>query len=220
MNVKIVIADDHAVVRTGFSMILNYQEDMEVVATAADGVEAYQKVLEYKPDVLILDLSMPPGESGLVATSKISESFPETKILILTMYDDEEYLFHVLKSGAKGYILKNAPDEQLILAVRTVYKGETYVDMKMTTSLVNEFINQSHQEEVSYSSDPFKILSKRELEILPLIAKGYGNKDIAEKLFVSVKTVEAHKTHIMNKLNLKSKPERVEYALKKKLLEF
>lgn len=220
MNVKIVIADDHAVVRTGFSMILNYQEDMEVVATAADGVEAYQKVLEYKPDVLILDLSMPHGESGLVATSKISESFPETKILILTMYDDEEYLFHVLKSGAKGYILKNAPDEQLILAVRTVYKGETYVDMKMTTSLVNEFINQSHQEEVSYSSDPFKILSKRELEILPLIAKGYGNKDIAEKLFVSVKTVEAHKTHIMNKLNLKSKPELVEYALKKKLLEF
>nr|WP_241159478.1 nitrate respiration regulation response regulator NreC [Staphylococcus capitis] len=220
MNVKIVIADDHAVVRTGFSMILNYQEDMEVVATAADGVEAYQKVLEYKPDVLILDLSMPPGESGIVATSKISESFPETKILILTMYDDEEYLFHVLKSGAKGYILKNAPDEQLILAVRTVYKGETYVDMKMTTSLVNEFINQSHQEEVSYSSDPFKILSKRELEILPLIAKGYGNKDIAEKLFVSVKTVEAHKTHIMNKLNLKSKPELVEYALKKKLLEF
>ncbi|QOX60011.1 nitrate respiration regulation response regulator NreC [Staphylococcus capitis] len=217
---KIVIADDHAVVRTGFSMILNYQEDMEVVATAADGVEAYQKVLEYKPDVLILDLRMPPGESGLVATSKISESFPETKILILTMYDDEEYLFHVLKSGAKGYILKNAPDEQLILAVRTVYKGETYVDMKMTTSLVNEFINQSHQEEVSYSSDPFKILSKRELEILPLIAKGYGNKDIAEKLFVSVKTVEAHKTHIMNKLNLKSKPELVEYALKKKLLEF
>ena len=106
------------------------------------------------------------------------------------------------------------------MAVRTVYQGETYVDMKLTTSLVNEFVNQSQTDEVSPSSDPFKILSKRELEILPLIAKGYGNKDIAEKLFVSVKTVEAHKTHIMTKLNLKSKPELVEYALKKKLLEF
>ena len=197
---KIVIADDHAVVRTGFSMILNFQEDMEVVATAAMG-RSISKVMEHKPDVLIMDLSMPPGESGLIATSKISESFPETKILILTMYDDEEYLFHVLRNGAKGYILKNAPDEQLLLAVRTVYKGETYVDMKLTTSLVNEFVNHKHSDDVS-TNDPFKILSKRELEILPLIAKGYGNKDI-EKLFVSVKTVEAHKTHIMTKLDLK-----------------
>ena len=195
---KIVIADDHAVVRTGFSMILNFQDDMEVVDTAADGVEAYQKVMEHKPDVLIMDLSMPPGESGLIATSKIADSFPETKILILTMYDDEEYLFHVLRNGAKGYILKNAPDEQLILAVRTVYQGEMYVDMKLTTSLVNEFVNQP-QYDTGTTNDPFKILSKRELEILPLIAKGYGNKEIAEKLFVSVKTVEAHKTHIMSK---------------------
>ena len=215
---KIVIADDHAVVRTGFSMILNFQEDMEVVGTAADGVEAYQMVMKYEPDVLIMDLSMPPGESGLIATSKILDSFPKTKILILTMYDDEEYLFHVLRSGARGYILKNAPDEQLLLAIRTVYKGETFIDPKMTTSLVKEFVQSS--DDATYSNDPFKILSKRELEILPLIAKGYGNKDIAEKLFVSVKTVEAHKTRIMDKLNLKSKPELVEYALKKKLLDF
>ncbi|PTH59523.1 nitrate respiration regulation response regulator NreC [Staphylococcus agnetis] len=215
---KIVIADDHAVVRTGFSMILNFQEDMEVVGTAADGVEAYQMVMKYEPDVLIMDLSMPPGESGLIATSKILDSFPKTKILILTMYDDEEYLFHVLRSGASGYILKNAPDEQLLLAIRTVYKGETFIYPKMTTSLVKEFVHSS--DDASYSNDPFKVLSKRELEILPLIAKGYGNKDIAEKLFVSVKTVEAHKTRIMDKLNLKSKPELVEYALKKKLLDF
>ncbi|AYU56006.1 response regulator of the two-component regulatory [Staphylococcus piscifermentans] len=216
---KIVIADDHAVVRTGFSMILNFQEDMEVVDTAAEGVEAYQKVMQHHPDVLIMDLSMPPGESGLIATSKIVESFPDTKILILTMYDDEEYLFHVLRNGAKGYILKNAPDEQLVSAVRTVYRGDTYIDPKMTTSLVNEFVNSTGQD-AKNTNDPFRILSKRELEILPLIAKGYGNKEIAEKLFVSVKTVEAHKTHIMQKLNLKSKPELVEYALKKKLLDF
>ncbi|MDN6260270.1 MAG: nitrate respiration regulation response regulator NreC, partial [Staphylococcus simulans] len=191
---RIVIADDHAVVRTGFSMILNFQEDMEVVDTAAEGVEAYQKVMQHRPDVLIMDLSMPPGESGLIATSKIMESFPETKILILTMYDDDEYLFHVLRNGAKGYILKNAPDEQLISAVRTVYRGDTYIDPKMTTSLVNEFVNNSDQDGKN-TNDPFRILSKRELEVLPLIAKGYGNKDIAEKLFISVKTVEAHKTH-------------------------
>ena len=199
---RIVIADDHAVVRTGFSMILNFQEDMEVVDTAAEGVEAYQKVMQHRPDVLIMDLSMPPGESGLIATSKIMESFPETKILILTMYDDDEYLFHVLRNGAKGYILKNAPDEQLISAVRTVYRGDTYIDPKMTTSLVNEFVNNSNQDGKN-TNDPFRILSKRELEVLPLIAKGYGNKDIAEKLFISVKTVEAHKTHIMQKLELK-----------------
>ncbi len=113
-------------------MILNYQNDMEVV-NGCRWRQSYQKVMEYKPDVLLMDLSMPPGESGLIATSKIADSFPETKILILTMFDDEEYLFHVLRNGAKGYILKNAPDEQL-LTIGTVYKGETYVDMKLTTS--------------------------------------------------------------------------------------
>ncbi|WP_323707189.1 nitrate respiration regulation response regulator NreC [Mammaliicoccus vitulinus] len=216
---KLVIADDHAVVRTGFSMILNYQEDMEVVATAADGLEAYQMVAKHEPDVLIMDLSMPPGESGLIATGKISEDFKNTKILILTMFDDEEYLFHVLRNGAKGYILKNAPDEELIHAVRTIHRGDMYIDSKVTSSLVNELVNPKQSGEYS-SKDPFKILSQRELEILPLIAKGYGNKEIAEKLFVSVKTIEAHKARIMDKLELKSRPELVEYAMKKKLLDF
>lgn len=156
---KLVIADDHAVVRTGFSMILNYQEDMEVVATAADGIEAYQMVAKHKPD------------------------------------------------------------EELIHAVRTVYRDEMYIDSKVTSALVNELVNPSNQTDTN-SNDPFKILSQRELEILPLIAKGYGNKDIAEKLFVSVKTIEAHKARIMDKLNLKSRPELVEYAMKKKLLDF
>ena len=215
---KIVIADDHAVVRTGFSMILNYQDDMEVVATAADGLEAFQMVAKHHPDVLILDLSMPPGESGLIATGKIKDAFPDTKILILTMFDDEEYLFHVLRNGANGYILKNAPDEELIQAVRTVNNGDTFIDPKMATSLVHELVTGGKEE--TKSNDPFKILSKRELEILPLIAKGYGNKEISEMLFVSVKTVEAHKARIMDKLGLKSRPELVEYALKKKLLEF
>lgn len=214
---KIVIADDHAVVRSGFSMILNYQEDMEVVATAADGMEAYTMVAKHQPDVLLMDLSMPPGESGLIATGKISSDFPGTKILILTMYDDDDYLFHVLKNGASGYVLKNAPDEELVSAIRMVHKGGTYIHPQMATSLVREFIKKDSE---SADNDPFNSLSKREVEILPLIAKGYGNKEIAEKLFVSVKTVEAHKAKIMEKLNLKSRPELVEYALKKKLLDF
>lgn len=214
---KIVIADDHAIVRSGFSMILNFQPDMEVIGTAADGIEAYAAVAKSRPDILIMDLSMPPGESGLIATGKIKEDFPDTKILILTMHDDEEYLFHILKSGASGYVLKNAPDEELLLAIRTIYAGGTYIHPKMATSLVREFIKNDKSAD---SEDPFELLSKRELEILPLIAKGYGNKEVAEKLFISVKTVEAHKAKIMEKLQLKSRPELVEYALRKKLLEF
>lgn len=214
---KIVIADDHAIVRSGFSMILNYQSDMEVVALAADGIEAYRMVAKHQPDILILDLSMPPGESGLIATGKIKEDFPQTKILILTMHDDEEYLFYVLKNGASGYMLKNAPDEELLLAIRTIYTGGTYIHPKMATSLVREFVNKDQNIK---QADPFELLSKREIEVLPLIAKGYGNKEIAQKLFISVKTVEAHKAKIMSKLNLKSRPELVEYAMKKKLLNF
>ncbi|WP_298828264.1 response regulator transcription factor [uncultured Planococcus sp.] len=214
---KIIIADDHAIVRSGFSMILNFQEDMEVIAMAADGIEAYQMVAKHQPDVLLLDLSMPPGESGLVATGKIKEDFPETKILVLTMHDDEEYLFHVLKNGASGYMLKSAPDEELLQAIRVIYSGGTYIHPKMATSLVRELVNKDHKVK---ESDPFELLSKREIEVLPLVAKGYGNKEIAQKLFISVKTVEAHKAKIMEKLQLKSRPELVEYVLKKKLLNF
>lgn len=214
---KIIIADDHAVVRSGFMHILNYQYDMEVVATAADGLEAYEQVAKHRPDILLMDLSMPPGESGLIATGKIKEDFPETKVVILTMYDDEEYLFHVLKNGASGYVLKNSPDEELFSAIRTVYDGGTYIHPSMASSLVRQFVNKDFDEA---ETDPYKILSRREIEILPLVAKGYGNKEIAEMLYISVKTVEAHKAKIMEKLNLKSRPELVEYALRKKFLNF
>ncbi|MFS0690132.1 response regulator transcription factor [Sporosarcina sp. 179-K 8C2 HS] len=214
---KIIIADDHAVVRSGFMHILNFQDDMEVVATAADGLEAYEQVAKHRPDILLMDLSMPPGESGLIATGKIKEDFPETKVVILTMYDDEEYLFHVLKNGASGYVLKNSPDEELLSAIRTVYDGGTYIHPSMATSLVRQFVKKDVDEA---ETDPYKILSRREIEVLPLVAKGYGNKEIAEMLYISVKTVEAHKAKIMEKLNLKSRPELVEYALRKKFLNF
>ena len=126
--------------------ILNFQDDMEVVATAADGLEAYELVAKHSPDIILMDLSMPPGESGLIATGKIKEDFPETKIVILTMYDDEEYLFHVLKNGASGYVLKNSPDEELLSAIREVYDGGTYVHPSMATSLVRQFVKKDFDE--------------------------------------------------------------------------
>ena len=196
---KIIIADDHAVVRSGFMHILNYQHDMEVVATAADGLEAYDQVAKHRPDILLMDLSMPPGESGLIATGKIKEDFPDTKVVILTMYDDEEYLFHVLKNGASGYVLKNSPDEELFSAIRTVYDGGTYIHPSMATSLVRQFVKKDFDE---VETDPYKILSRREIEVLPLVAKGYGNKEIAEMLYISVKTVEAHKSKDHGKIEI------------------
>lgn len=213
---KIIIADDHAVVRSGFKHLLNFQEDMEVIATAADGREAYELVTEHKPDIVLLDLSMPPGESGLITTGRIKEDFPETKVIILTMHAEEEYLYNVLKSGASGYVLKKAPDEELLTAIRTVHAGGTYIDPSMATSLVKEYVKNN----TIQSEDPYQTLSPRELEVLPLAAKGYTNKEIAEMLYISVKTVEAHKSNIMSKLDLSGRPELIEYALKKKLLDF
>ncbi|UOF92799.1 response regulator transcription factor [Fodinisporobacter ferrooxydans] len=214
---RILIADDHAIVRSGLTMLINAQADMEVVATAADGNEAIQKALEWKPDIVLMDLSMPPGENGLTATTRLKEMAPEIHVLILTMHDDEEYLFRVLHAGASGYILKSAPDMDLISAIHTVHQGAAYLYPSATKLLIQEFFNRSRSAE---DADGLHILTEREQEILALIAKGYSNKEIAEKLVVSVKTVETHKTKIMEKLHLRTRPELVRYAMKKGLLDF
>lgn len=217
MLIQVLIADDHAIVRSGLSMLINAQEDMEVVGTAADGKEAVEKALELKPNVVLMDLSMPPGENGLSATTRLKEVIPSMDILVLTMHDDEEYLFRVLQAGASGYILKSAPDMDLISAIRTVYQGDAYLFPSATKSLIQEFLHRVHKGE---SVDHFNNLTEREQEILVLVAKGYSNKEIAEQLFISVKTIESHKTKIMEKLKLKTRPELVRYALKKGLLDF
>ncbi|MGE5703119.1 MAG: response regulator [Clostridia bacterium] len=217
MSIRVLIADDHAVVRSGLSMLINAQQDMEVVGTAADGREAFDKALEIKPDVVVMDISMPPGESGLSATARLKEAAPGINILILTMHDDEEYLFRVLQAGASGYILKSAPDFDLIAAIRQVYGGAAYLYPSATKSLIQEFIQRVQSGE---DQGKFDVLTDREREILSLIAKGYSNKEIAEQLILSVKTIETHKTKIMEKLHLKTRPELVRYAAKKGLLEF
>ena len=210
---KLIIADDHIMVRKALEMLLNYQHDMEVVATAGDGQEAYLLVEQLHPDVVLLDISMPPGESGMITAGRIHESFPETKIIMLTMHDDKEYLLYTLQSGASGYVLKNAPEDELLEAIRTVHDGGVFISKEMVPYLVQSFVNR-HEKNGSYLE-----LSARELEVLTLIAKGYGNKEISDLLFISVKTVESYKTKIMTKLDLKTRSELVEYALKKKLLQ-
>jgi two-component system response regulator NreC len=217
MAIRVLISDDHAVVRSGLGMLIDAEPDMEVVGFASDGKEAYEKALEIKPDVVLMDLSMPPGENGLTATARIKEAVPEVQVLVLTMHDDEEYLFRVLQAGASGYILKSAPDFDLIAAIRTVSKGEAYLYPSATKSLIEEFLQmvKNGEEQAKY-----EILTDREKEVLILIAKGFSNKEIAEKLTVSVKTVESHKAHIMEKLHLKSRPDLVRYAIKKGYLDF
>ncbi|WP_163651840.1 response regulator transcription factor [Listeria sp. PSOL-1] len=215
--IRIMLVDDHAVVRRGLSYIINAQKDMEVVSDAADGLEAVMEMERTQADVILMDLSMPPGENGLVTTRKIKENYPDVKVLIMTMHDDEEYLFRALRLGASGYLLKNAKDDEMIEAIRAVYNSGIYIHPKVAPALVREFILKNEVEE---KVDSYQLLSRREQEILPLIALGYRNKEIAEKLFISVKTVEAHKTNIMNKLGFEKRTDIVHYAIKKNLIDF
>ncbi|ASS74128.1 DNA-binding response regulator [Tumebacillus algifaecis] len=217
MSIRLLIADDHAIVRSGLSMLLGAQSDMEVIGTAADGKEAFDKALELRPDIVLMDLSMPPGENGLSATARLKEAAPQIDILVLTMHDDEEYLFRVLQAGASGYILKSAPDLDLINAIRTVHVGAAYLHPTATKSLITEFLQRVQK---GQDVENFHVLTDREQEILQYIAKGYSNKEIAEQLIVSVKTVETHKAKIMEKLQMRTRPELVRYALKKGLLDF
>lgn len=215
--IKLLIVDDHAVVRSGLMMLLNGKHNIEVVGEASEGDEAIQKALEIKPDVILMDLSMPHGKGGLTATTELKKLLPDTAVLILTMHDDEEYLFRAIHVGASGYILKSAPHEELIAAIQSVASGNAYLNPMATKRLMGEYLDRlKNGNEVS----TYESLSDREKEVMEWVAKGYSNKEIAEILYVSVKTVESHKSNLMEKLGIKTRPELVKYALKKGLLNF
>lgn len=196
-------------------MLMNAQTDMEVVGEAADGNEGINKALELKPDVVLMDLSMPHGKDGFSATAELKKSMPHLSILILTMHDDDEYLFRGLKAGASGYILKSAPGQELLHAIRTVQKGEAYLYPTATKRLIEGYLNFAEKEE----QDSLDLLSSREKEVLSFVALGYSNKEIADRLVISVKTVENHKAKIMEKLQLTTRPQLVKFAIKKGLLD-
>ena len=208
---KIVLADDHEVVRAGFKLILEQTGQFTVVGEAADGNQAYAIAAREKPDVLMMDISMPPGKSGLAACEKINHDLPNIRIIITTMYAEAEYLYHALRSGARGYLLKSASPDEMIKAVQAVADGGTYVSPKMM-----EMLSQGLPEDLKATQQ----LSSRELEICRLLAKGYTNREVAEQLFISIKTVEAHRSKIYSKLGLKSRADLVSFALRHKMLDF
>ncbi|RFU69479.1 response regulator transcription factor [Bacillus sp. V59.32b] len=214
--IRILLVDDHAVVRMGLTMLLDAHPDMQVVGEASEGNEGLQKAVELKPNVVVMDLSMPHGKDGLSATSELKKLMPDVQILILTMHDDEEYLFRAIQAGASGCILKSAPHDELVGAIRSVASGEAYLHPSATKKLMEEYLGSVQKN----GMDTYSLLSDREREVLTLIAKGFSNKEIGEQLVISVKTVETHKGNLMEKLQMRTRPELVAYALKKGLLGY
>lgn len=214
--ITLLLCDDHAVVRMGLKLLLNNHPDLEVIGEATEGNEAISKSLELKPDIVIMDLSMPYGKDGLTATVELKNQLPETEVLILTMHEDEEYLFRAIQAGASGCVLKSAPHEQLVDAILSVHAGDVYLYPTATKMLVEEYLDRVDQGD----TDTFNLLTDREREVLTLIAKGFSNKEIGEQLFISVKTVETHRGNLMGKLKMRTRPELVNFALQKGLLGY
>lgn len=209
---NILIADDHAMIRNALAFMINAQPDMKVVGDAADGSEVFLKAEQLPIDILLMDISMPPGENGLQTTRRLKEAHPDIKVIVLTMHDEETYIREALAAGADGFILKSAHEETLLEGIRQVGRGDHFYD---------GYDDQQLNSLAKIEQDPlYESLSKREKELLPLIALGYNNKEIAEKLFISVKTVEVHKANIRKKLKLDNYAGLLQYSLKHHLVDF
>jgi DNA-binding NarL/FixJ family response regulator len=209
-EIKILIADDHAVVREGTRQILEHEPDFKVVAEAGDGEEAVQLAGSARPDVAIIDISMPKLD-GIEATKKIKTLYPAIAILILTAYDDDQFVFSLLEAGAAGYLMKSIRSRELIDAVRAVYGGESVLHPSIARKVLNRFVPVSGKPR---KQEPSEILTERELEVLKLATRGLSNQNIANELYLSLRTVQTHLSHIFNKLQVSSRTEAVVRALK------
>jgi len=209
-KIRIVLADDHSVVRQGFRRILEAQSDMEIVGEASNGREALEQAALLTPDVVVMDVAM-PELNGIEATRRMKEATPHSRVLALSMHKDSVYVREILRAGAKGYLLKDAVDEDLIAAVRAVSRGEGYLSPGVADAVLTDYRQ--------HVSDPIDLLTTREREVLQLIAEGKTNKEIATLLNLSVYTVDAHRGRIMEKLNLHSTGELVRFAIRKGLVD-
>lgn len=212
--IRVLIADDHAVLRAGLRMLLGAHRDMDVVGEAADGLDVSRQARELRPDVVLLDLSMPGPRSGSVIRS-VLRACPQTRVLILTMHDDAAYLRSALSAGAAGYLVKRAADSELLSAIRAVYAGRTFVDMIESSSRPDRPVGADAAE----AGQPPKTLSRREREVLRLLAQGHSNQQIADGIRVSVKTVETYRTRVSEKLGLKGRAELYRFATESGMLD-
>lgn len=214
MKIRVLLADDHKLFRDGLRTMLSGQKNIEVVGDAVDGMMALEMAGKLKPDIILMDISM-PGLNGIEATRRIGTEYPDIWVIILSMHSERRFVVESLKAGARGYFLKDSAIEELIRAIETVKSGQVFLSSQITDFVVKDYMRLSDTKEVS----AYSLLSGREREVLQLLAEGKSTREIAEKLFVSVKTVETHRKQIMNKLDIRSIAELTKYAIREGLTD-
>jgi DNA-binding NarL/FixJ family response regulator len=215
--IKVLLVDDHTIIRDGIKALLAGQDDITILGEASNGRDMLSLLKSSEPDVILLDISL-PDYSGIELCEMARRNYPAVQVLFLSMYTTEEYIFNAIKAGAHGYLPKNISQSELLLAIRTVSQGTEYFSESISNIILKSYIKKAKDKEPE-TLNPENSLSKREIEILKLFAEGYPNPQIAEKLFISTRTVESHKNHIMQKLNLKSTVDLVKFAIKHHIIE-
>jgi len=208
-RIRVLLAEDHTIVRKGLRSLLDDETEIEVVGEAEDGQQAIELVQRVQPDVVLMDITM-PVLNGPEATRQIKKLFPQVKVVVLTVHSTEEYIFQILRAGASGYVVKQAAVSELVQAIQTVHRGDSFLSPSISRQVVEEYGRRAEAIE-----DKYDRLTNREREVLQLIAEGRANREIAQLLHVTVKTVEAHRAHLMDKLGLRSTAELTRYALRK-----